>query len=53
MKRWLRNFTYRIDIGIGIFIATAISACIIAALTVSLQAVRTVLMNPARSLRYE
>jgi putative ABC transport system permease protein len=53
MSRWLRNFAYRTDIGLGTFLLAGALALMIAFLTVSYQAVRTALADPVRSLRYE
>ena len=53
MSRWLRNFAYRTDIGLGAFLAAGGLAMAVAFLTVSYQAVKTALANPVRSLRYE
>jgi putative ABC transport system permease protein len=53
MSRWLRNFAYRTDIGVGTFLLAGGLALVIAALTVSFQAVKTALSDPVRSLRYE
>jgi len=53
MSRWLEDFAYRVEIGIGVFIASGIAAALIAFLTVSFQAIRTALSNPVEALRYE
>jgi putative ABC transport system permease protein len=53
MNQWLANFAYRVDIGAGIFLLTAALALLIALLTVSYQAIRAALANPAKALRYE
>lgn len=53
MNRWLQNFAYRINIGIGIFLLSAMAAFVIALATVSYQAVKAALANPVESLRYE
>ena len=53
MNRWLQNFAYRINIGIGIFILAALLALVIALLTVGYQAVRAARVNPVEALRYE
>ena len=50
---WLQNFAYRIQIQIWEFILTGLIAIGIAFISVSYQAIRAGLMNPARSLRYE
>jgi putative ABC transport system permease protein len=53
MHRWLQNFAYRTRIGVWVFFLAAFLAFMIAVLTVSYQAVRAALANPAESLRYE
>ena len=53
MQRWLDTFAYRIDLGVGLFLVTAIAAIAIAVLTVSYQAIKAALANPVKSLRYE
>ncbi len=53
MSRWLRNFAYRADIGLGAFLTAGGLALAVALLTVSTQAVKTALADPVRSLRYE
>ena len=53
MNKWLDNFAYRTEVGIGIFVLSAASALLIAIITISYHAVRTARSNPADSLRYE
>jgi putative ABC transport system permease protein len=53
MNRWLQNFAYRINIGIGTFILAALMALVIALLTVGYQAIKAARANPVESLRYE
>lgn len=53
MNKWLNNFAYRIDIGIGVFALSAAIALCIALLTVSWQSLRAATANPVDSLRYE
>jgi putative ABC transport system permease protein len=53
MNKWLNNFAYRIDIGIGVFVLSAATALLIALLTVSWQSLRATTANPVDSLRYE
>jgi putative ABC transport system permease protein len=50
---WLSNFAYKISIGITPFIFAGSFALIIALLTISYQAVKSALVNPVESLRYE
>jgi putative ABC transport system permease protein len=53
MNTWLQNFAYRIDIGWWVFMLAGGLALLIALLTVSTQALRAALANPAEALRYE
>ena len=53
MNRWLNGFAYRIQIGIPIFIGSALVMLIIALFTVSIQAIKAALANPVDSLKYE
>jgi putative ABC transport system permease protein len=53
MNRWLQNFAYRINISLGIFILAALSAFVIALVTVGYQAIKAARANPVESLRYE
>ncbi|MGF7073160.1 ABC transporter permease [Mucilaginibacter sp. 3215] len=53
MHNWLQNFAYHINIGPGIFIVAIVSSFIIAALTISYQAIKAAMINPIRSLRDE
>jgi ABC-type antimicrobial peptide transport system permease subunit len=53
MKKWLDDYDYRIQISWVIFAVAGIFAIAIAVLTVSFQAGRAALANPAKSLRNE
>jgi putative ABC transport system permease protein len=53
MNRWLQNFAYRINIGLGTFVLSALLAFIIALLTIGYQAVKAARANPVDALRYE
>jgi putative ABC transport system permease protein len=53
MNKWLYNFAYRINIGLGIFLASSVIALVIALLTVSYQTIKAAMANPVDSLRYE
>lgn len=53
MNDWLKGFEYHIKISIWIFISAGLLAVIIALATVSFQAIRVALVNPAKSLRSE
>ena len=51
MDEWLKNYPYRISIGVWMFLATAIIAISIAFLTVGWQSVRAAMINPVKSLK--
>jgi putative ABC transport system permease protein len=53
MNKWLQNFAYRINIGLWMFIISAVVALVIALLTVSFQSIKAATANPVDSLRYE
>ena len=53
MNKWLEDFAYRTDIRWWIFLLAALSAVIVALLTVSYQSLRAALANPVKSLRSE
>lgn len=53
MKQFLKEFAYHTSLNWWIFALAGITALVIAILTVSYQSVRTSLINPAESLRYE
>jgi len=53
MYRWLQNFAYRTNIGIGIFFLSALLILMVSLGTVSYQATKAALANPVDSLRYE
>src|SRR6185437_3659271 len=51
LKGWLQGYSYRIDIGAGVFLLAAGLALVIAGITVSSQIGRAALVNPIKSLR--
>lgn len=53
MHHWLQNYAYHIPIGWGIFVPVVIVSVGIAAVTISVQAIRAAGANPAKSLRTE
>ncbi|MEX2437474.1 MAG: ABC transporter permease [Candidatus Paceibacterota bacterium] len=53
MTNWLREFAYRINPGIEIFLAGGLCALIVAIVTVSVHAIKAAKMNPVESLRSE
>lgn len=53
MHKWLGNFAYRVKMNVGIFLVAGALAVLIALVTVSFQAIRAALTNPADSIRTE
>jgi ABC-type antimicrobial peptide transport system permease subunit len=53
MSKWLTNFTYRISIGWASFVLAGGTAILIAALTVSIHAIKAATANPVKSIRTE
>jgi putative ABC transport system permease protein len=53
MTEWLQGFAYRVQIGLWLFPAAGVIAVLIAWITVSFQAIRAAVANPAKSLRTE
>ncbi|MFC1565275.1 FtsX-like permease family protein, partial [candidate division KSB1 bacterium] len=53
MQKWLDDFSYRIDMGIDIFLLSGSLIIVIAMLTVSYQSIKAAVSNPVDSLRYE
>ena len=51
LQHWLDGYYYRIRLGAGVFLGSAVGAIAIAIVTVSFQAVKAALMNPVESLR--
>jgi putative ABC transport system permease protein len=53
MNKWLGDFAYRIDLGVGTFAFAGGLALLIALLTVIVHAMKAALANPVEALRYE
>jgi putative ABC transport system permease protein len=53
MHRWLLQYAYRVDIGVGIFIFTMVASLAIAWLSVGYTALKAARERPAESLRTE
>lgn len=53
MQQWLRDFAYKIDIGLGVFVMAGAVTLIVAWLTVSYQSIKATMINPTKSLRTE
>ena len=53
MHTWLQDFAYRISISWWMIAAAALSAILIALVTISFQSIKAALMNPVKALRSE
>jgi len=53
MSGWLRDFAYRIELGLEIFLLSMAAAAVIAMLTVSFHCIRAAGADPVKALRYE
>jgi hypothetical protein len=53
LRSWLMKYEYRISIGAGVFILAAVLAMVLTILTISFQAIRVGMANPAKKLRSE
>ena len=53
MNKWLQDFAYRTTISWWVFVVAAVAAMLIAAITVSFQAIKAAIANPVKSLRTE
>jgi ABC-type antimicrobial peptide transport system permease subunit len=50
---WLQKYDYRVTVGPGVFIISAITAIVITLITISFQAIKAAIANPVKSLRSE
>jgi putative ABC transport system permease protein len=53
MHQWLQNYTYRIPLGVSIFVVAIMSSVVIAWITVGHRAIKAAMVNPVESLRTE
>jgi putative ABC transport system permease protein len=53
MNKWLQDFAYRIKIEWWVFAVAGIAALLIAAVTISFQAIKAAIANPVKNLRTE
>jgi putative ABC transport system permease protein len=53
MYKWLQHYPYRVTIQWWVFVLAAVLSLAIALFTVSFQAIKAAVANPARSLRSE
>ncbi len=53
MNRWLQTFQFRIEISWWLFFTTGVLVMLVAAISISFQAIKAALANPVKSLRSE
>lgn len=53
LSDWLQKYEYRIHIGAGVFVFSALIAIVITLVTISFQAIKAAVANPVKSLRRE
>ncbi|HYJ64897.1 MAG TPA: ABC transporter permease [Parafilimonas sp.] len=53
VSKWLQEYAYHINVEWWVFAVAGISACMIALITISYQAIKAALANPVKSLRTE
>jgi putative ABC transport system permease protein len=53
MHNWLKNYVYRINIGIALIVLAALLTTMITFITISYKAYRASIMNPANSIKTE
>lgn len=53
IQKWLQDFSYKISIQWWVFVAAGLTTLLIAFITISIQALKTALANPVKSLRTE
>jgi putative ABC transport system permease protein len=53
INKWLENFAYRVDIGVGLFVVSGLLSIIVAFLVISYHTLRAAKVNPVESLRSE
>jgi ABC-type antimicrobial peptide transport system permease subunit len=53
LNYWLHNFAYRVSIGAGLFVVSAVAILLITVTTISFQAIKAAVINPVKSLKTE
>ena len=53
VEHWLRDFAYRIDAGMGLFLLGGLLVFLTALLTIGVQALKAAQRNPVHALRYD
>ena len=50
---WLKSYTYKVEIGVLVYLFAGVGAFVVAWLTMSYQSMKAALSNPVNSLRSE
>lgn len=53
MNKWLEDYAYRTEVGLGVLLYAGIISLFIALVTVSYHAIKAAVVDPAKSLKYE
>jgi putative ABC transport system permease protein len=53
LNSWLKNFAYKTNLDIWIFIGSGLAALLIALISIGYQALKAATKNPAEVLKYE
>jgi putative ABC transport system permease protein len=53
MNSWLKNFAYKVELSIWIFVISGVTALAIALITIGTHAIKAATANPIKSLKYE
>jgi len=53
LHNWLQQYSYRVDMGAGVFLSAGLLAVMVTLATISWQAIRAAMANPIKSLRTE
>ena len=53
LEKWLENFAYKISVQLWVFFIAGAGMILIAFITISMQALRTAMEKPVKSLRWE
>ncbi len=53
MHQWLQNYTYRIPLGIGVFLLTITISSLIVFISIGYRAIKAAIANPIKNLRTE
>lgn len=53
MNRWLREFAYRIEIGLDLILFSVMVTLVVAVLTIAVHSAKVIMTDPAATLRYE